>query len=86
MAPLNGILLGGLGGVAGVLIGSRKWLKEAQDEEKRRELRRHAWVSSLVVLSYAAALTLSMLWTRHPWWTIGWFVCFIATLAILQHV
>jgi hypothetical protein len=86
LAPLSGILLGGLGGVAGVLFGSRKWLKDAQDEEERRALRRHAWVSSLVVLFYAAALTLSMLWTRHPWWTIGWFVCFILTLAILQHV
>jgi len=36
IAPISGFLLGGLGGVVGVLVGSRKWLRDAQDEKERR--------------------------------------------------
>jgi len=39
-----------------------------------------------VVLFYVAALPVGALWTHIPLWTIMWYVCFVATLALLQHV
>jgi RNA polymerase sigma factor (sigma-70 family) len=85
LAPLSGVLAGGLGGVAGVILGSRKWLNDARDEREREALRTHRLVSSALVLLYAVALPAIVYWTNNPWWAMPWFFLFIATLAILQH-
>lgn len=86
LAPISGVLLGGIGGVMGVIIGSRNWLKDAQDEPERRALRVHRLVSSILVLLYSVALTAALGWTHNPWWAVPWFVLFLVTLVILQHV
>ncbi len=86
LAPVSGILLGSIGGVGGVLIGSRKWLRDARDDEERRALLIYRRVNSVVVVFYAMALTAIAGWTRNPLWTVPWFLMFIATLAVLQHV
>jgi hypothetical protein len=86
LAPLSGVLLGGVGGVLGVIVGARKWMKDAQDEEERRALRLYTKVSSSIVMLYAVVLTAAMRWTANPWWAVPWFVLFVLTLAMLQHV
>jgi RNA polymerase sigma factor (sigma-70 family) len=82
----SGVLIGGAGGVLGVILGVRKWMTDAQDDEERRALRFYRNASIAVVVLYAIALTAALRWTENPWWALPWFVLFIATLAILQHV
>jgi RNA polymerase sigma factor (sigma-70 family) len=86
LGATSGVLLGGLGGVAGVVLGTRKWLNDAQDESERRALRLFRLVSCVLVLLFAAALPAVVVATHNPWWSLPWFCFFIATLAILQHV
>jgi RNA polymerase sigma factor (sigma-70 family) len=86
LAPASGVLAGGIGGVLGVVLGARKWIRDARDEDERRALRRHTWVSIAAVLFWAAALPLAYSLTRMRWVAIVWFLCFLATLAVLQHV
>jgi len=86
LAPLSGVLTGGLGGVVGVLIGARKLMRESMDQQERRALRLFAWVSSFLMILYAAALTLVMMRTHNPRWAILWFLMLLATVAVLQHV
>ena len=85
LGATSGVLLGGLGGVAGVVLGTRKWLKDAQDESERRALRVYRLVASVLVLLFAAALPVVVVATQNPWWSLPWFCLFIATLAVLQH-
>ncbi len=86
LAPASGVLAGALGGVAGVVLGSRKWFRDAQDEQERLALRRHRAVSIAAVIFWAVMLPMLYLATRNRWVAIGWFLCFIATLAVLQHI
>jgi RNA polymerase sigma factor (sigma-70 family) len=86
LAPASGLLAGGLGGVLGVLLGSRKWFRDAGDDEERQALRLHTWISVAAVLFWAAVLPAAYLIGRRPWVVIGWFVGFLVTLAVLQHV
>jgi hypothetical protein len=86
LAPASGVLAGGIGGVLGVVLGARKWSRDARDEEERRALRRHTWVSIAAVLFWAAALPAAYGLTRMRWVAIVWFLFFLATLAVLQHV
>jgi RNA polymerase sigma factor (sigma-70 family) len=86
LAPLSGVLAGGLGGVLGVVVGARKWLHDARDAEERRALVRHTWISSAVILLWAATLPAAFVLTRNRSVAIGWFLGLIAILAVLQHV
>jgi RNA polymerase sigma factor (sigma-70 family) len=86
LAPASGVLAGGIGGVFGVVLGARKWSRDARDEDERRALRRHTWVSIAAVLFWAAVLPVAYSLTRMKWVAIVWFLCFLATLAVLQHV
>jgi RNA polymerase sigma factor (sigma-70 family) len=85
LAPASGFLAGALGGVAGVVFGSRRWLRDARDEEERRALRRHRAVSIAAVLFWAAALPVVYLLTHRRLAGVAWFFCFLATLAVLEH-
>ena len=86
LAPASGLLAGGIGGVLGVVLGARKWNRDARDEEERRVLRRHTCVSVAAVLFWAAALPVAYSLTHMRWVGIVWFLGFLATLAVLQHV
>lgn len=86
LLPASGFLAGALGGVAGVVLGSRRWLRAARDEEELRALRRHRWVSVAAVLFWAAALPVTFLLTHSRAAVVAWFLCFLATLAVLEHV
>jgi RNA polymerase sigma factor (sigma-70 family) len=86
LAPASGLLAGGLGGVLGVLLGSRKWFRDARDSEERRALRLHTWISVAAVVFWTAVLPAAYVLTRNPRVVIIWFLCFLATLAVLQHV
>jgi RNA polymerase sigma factor (sigma-70 family) len=86
LAPASGVLAGGVGGVLGVVLGARKWLRDARDDAERQALRRHTRVSVAAVLFWAAALPAAHYLTHSRWVAIPWFGCFIATLAVLQHV
>ncbi|HLJ48020.1 MAG TPA: sigma-70 family RNA polymerase sigma factor [Bryobacteraceae bacterium] len=86
LAPLSGVLLGGVGGVLGVIFGTRKWLKDAQDAEERRGLYWYMGITSAMVMFYAIALTVALTRSANPLWAVPWFLMFVATLALLQHV
>jgi RNA polymerase sigma factor (sigma-70 family) len=86
LVPASGVLAGGVGGVLGVVLGARKWLRDARDDEERRALRRHTWVSVAAVLFWAAALPAAYGLTHSRWVAVAWFGCFILTLAALQHL
>ncbi|HKE29828.1 MAG TPA: sigma-70 family RNA polymerase sigma factor [Bryobacteraceae bacterium] len=86
LAPASGFLAGALGGVAGVVLGSRRWLRDARDREEVRALRRHRLVSVAAVLFWAAALPVSFLLTHNRLVVVAWFLCLLATLAVLEHV
>jgi RNA polymerase sigma factor (sigma-70 family) len=80
-------LPGALGGVAGVLGGTRSLLREARDDEERRSVRRFRLVASLTVVVFALGFPVGAALTRS-WrvWSAINFALFIATLALLYTV
>jgi RNA polymerase sigma factor (sigma-70 family) len=86
LLPFSGALLGAAGGSAGVLIGARKWHRDAMDDRERRDLRIHTIVSVAVVLLFAIAFPVLWSRTHSRAWAVGWFLAFLAALAVLQHV
>jgi hypothetical protein len=84
--PFGGALLGATGGSAGVLIGARKWHRDAIDDRERRAIRLHTIVSVAVVLLFALAFPVLWSRTHSRGWAILWFLAFLSALAILQNV
>jgi RNA polymerase sigma factor (sigma-70 family) len=76
-------LPGALGGVAGVLGGSRHLLREARDDDERRSVGVFRIVASLTVVVFALGFPLGWEATQHwrPWPAVN-FAAFIATLAV----
>ncbi len=66
LAPLSGVLVGSVGGVLGLVLGTRKWLKDAQDDEERRGLYRYIAIASATVMLYAIALTVALTRSANP--------------------
>jgi len=85
-ALLSGPVLGGLGAILGVLGNAQRWLREAQDEEERRGLRRHRMVSVIAMAFFAIALPAALVWSRNPWVAVPWFLCLILAIMVLEHV
>jgi RNA polymerase sigma factor (sigma-70 family) len=80
-------LPGALGGVAGVLGGTRSLLREARDDEERRGLRRFRLVASLTVVVFALGFPVgAMLSESARVWSAINFALFITTLALLYTV
>lgn len=86
LLPFSGALLGAAGGTTGVLIGARKWHREAIDDRERGGLRLHTMVSVAVVLLFAVAFPIVWSRTHNRAWAVEWFVAFLAAIAVLQHV
>ena len=84
VAASGGALLGAAGGVAGVLFGSRKLLRDARDDEERRGLRRFTVVSVLAVIVCAVMFPVSSTFTNPDLAATINFAAFIAALAILH--
>jgi cation transport ATPase len=85
LLPFSGALLGAAGGSAGVLIGAWKWHRDAMDDRERRGIRIHTIVSVATVLLFAIALPVLWVRTHSRPWAFGWFLAFLAALAVLQH-
>jgi RNA polymerase sigma factor (sigma-70 family) len=81
------VLPGAIGGVAGVLGGTRHLPREARDDEERRGVLRFRVVASLTVVVFALGFPVGWEVTQH-WraWPVVNFVVFIATLALLYTV
>ena len=77
------ILPGALGGVAGVLGGSRHLQREARDEDERRGVRQFRIVASLTVVVFALGFPVGWELTNHwrPWPIVN-FALFVATLMV----
>ena len=75
-------LPGALGGVAGVLSGTRHLLREARDDDERRSVGLFRIVASLTVVVFALGFPLGWEATQHwrPWPAVN-FAIFIAILA-----
>lgn len=86
LLPASGVLAGGVGGVLGVVLGARKWLRDARDSTERRALRAFTWTSVAAVLLWAVALPVAYALTRNRWVVPAWFLGYVATLAVLQQV
>ena len=69
--------------MAGVLGGSRHLLREARDDDERRNVRLFRIVASLTVVVFALGFPLGWEATQHcrPWPAVN-FAAFIATLAL----
>jgi RNA polymerase sigma factor (sigma-70 family) len=80
------VLPGALGGVAGVLGGTRHLTRDARDDEERRGVRRFRVVASLVVVLFALAFPIGSLLTGWWLWPAVNFVMFVATLAMLYSI
>jgi RNA polymerase sigma factor (sigma-70 family) len=80
-------LPGALGGVAGVLGGTRQLSREARDDEERRGVRRFRIVASLTVAVFALGFSVGPEVTEH-WrvWAVINFALFIMTLGALYRV
>jgi RNA polymerase sigma factor (sigma-70 family) len=85
LLPLAWALPGALGGIAGVLGGSRHLVGAARDDEERRAIARYRSVASLTVLAFALGFPLGFLLTGWRYWAVVNFAAFIAALAWLQH-
>jgi RNA polymerase sigma factor (sigma-70 family) len=79
-------LPGALGGIAGVLGGSRHLVREARDEVERQGIRRYRLIASLTVLAFAIGFPVGTLLTGSRYWAVVNFAAFIAALLALQHV
>jgi RNA polymerase sigma factor (sigma-70 family) len=86
LLPLSGAFLGAAGGSAGVLIGARKWHKDAIDDRERRGIRLHTIISVAIVLLFAIAFPILWNRTHSRAWAVSWFLAFLAALAVLQHI
>lgn len=86
LAPWSGSMLGSAGAIFGIVLGSRKWLRDAQDEQERRGLRRLMWFGIAAMLFLGPALPVAVTITHSTWIAIPWFLALIATLAIMEHV
>jgi len=86
LLPFSGALLGGAGGALGVVAGARKWHKDAADERERRQLRVHTSVGVVVVLAFGALLPIVWGLTHSRWCAVAWFLAFVASIAVLEHV
>ena len=79
-------LPGAAGGVTGVLLGSRSFVRAARDEEELRGVRRYRLVASVVVVLFALGMPIEVLVTGWRYWAAVDFVAFVLALAWLQHV
>jgi len=86
LLAFGGAFAGAAGGIAGVVFGSRKLLREARDDQERRELRRFTAASVLAVVVCAAMFPISHQLTRAPWAAVLNFAVFLASLGVLHHV
>lgn len=86
LAPFWGSVLGSVGAILGVLYGSKKWLRDARDEEERRGLRRLAWAASAAMLFFGAALPVALALTHDSRVAVPWFLGLLVTVAFTEHV
>jgi hypothetical protein len=82
----GGALAGSAGGVAGVLFGSRKLLREARDGRERRDLIRFTVVNVALVLTVGVMFPLSWKVTHSPAAPLVNFALFTVALVVLHHV
>ena len=80
------VLPGAVGGVAGVLGGTRHLTREARDDDERRAVRHFRLVASLMVVLFALAFPIGSLLTGWWLWPPVNFVVFVGTLALLYGV
>ncbi|HEX4565603.1 MAG TPA: sigma-70 family RNA polymerase sigma factor [Vicinamibacterales bacterium] len=80
-----GVLAGAGGGIAGVLFGSRKLLRDARDDDERRALITFTVVSVAVVIGFSIAFPVSWALTHSRIAPVASFLAFIAALVYLQH-
>lgn len=78
-------LPGALGGIAGVLGGSRHLARVAVDEQERQGVSRYRLVASLTVLAFAIGFPLGTIVTGWRYWSVVNFAGFVVALAVLQH-
>ena len=80
----SGAILGSVGGVAGVVLGSRHLLREARTEQERRGILRYQLLGSLAVI--VASFGMSVGWQLTGWrpWPALDFAAFIIALALLK--
>jgi RNA polymerase sigma factor (sigma-70 family) len=84
---LISLLPGALGGIAGVLGGTRQLRRAARDDEERRGIRRFRLVASLVVVVFALGFPFGSSLTNGWWpWPAVNFVMFVAALGLLYGV
>jgi len=80
---LGGAVLGPLLGVAGVLMGTRRALRDAASDDERRALRKTAWAASALVVVTGV---LGMFVPPEPGWMWTWFSLLIGGLALIYLV
>ncbi len=76
----GGVALGAAGGVAGVLMGTRRLRRLARTREELRAVRRFEVASIVLVVGTVAAFPLTWLVTQSPWSQIATFAGFITGL------
>jgi RNA polymerase sigma factor (sigma-70 family) len=74
---------GAAGGIAGVVIGLRRFRRQARDDEERRGLARVQLSAIAVVLVAAFGMPLGWELTHSRWAPVGVFVAFILALAVI---
>lgn len=82
----TGTALGAIGGVCGVLFGTRRLLANARDAQERAALQRFTAVSVAVVLLAVAAFPIAWHLTESIWSQWATLASFIAILAVLRIV
>jgi len=80
----GGALLGAMGGIAGVLFGSRQLKRRARSLEELAALKRFEFASVTLVLFAAVMFPISWQLTRQPWSQVATFMGFITGLVGLH--
>jgi RNA polymerase sigma factor (sigma-70 family) len=80
----GGAALGALGGIAGVLFGTRRLKRDARSSEERAALQRFEFTSVLLVVAAAAMFPIAWQLTLHPFSQVAVFAGFILGLAVLH--
>lgn len=83
LAISTGALLGAAGGLAGILIGTRRLMRQARTAEELRALRRFELAGAALVVLGAMLFPITWKLTGTPWSQVATFAAFIGCLAAL---